>query len=223
MAIEILLEKGQTFHHHPRHDLESVLFVIIWLCSHMEGPEVERKDVADLAVRKWSNMKLTLRELGHIKLAHIEDAERTLLPEFTPYWEDFKPFVLKLIRAFFPVRASERNSIDPDTMVSILEEAEKDVKEPPSSGPSVEPADVETELHEYNVLKYGKNYRQGQEEAPRKRIKTTKPSFPQTRPSVRRSSRTGGLSRGILPKSSKLRNARNTTSGSQGKTFGASV
>jgi hypothetical protein len=193
MAIEILLEKGKTFCHHLRHDLESVLFVIIWICSHMEGPEVERKDVAGLAVRKWSNMELGLRDLGHIKLAHIEDAKRTLLPEFTSYWEDFKPFVLKLIRAFFPARASEPNCIDPDTMVSILEEAERDVKEPSSSRPSVEPTVVETEMHEYNVLKYGKNYRRGpsQEEAPRKRIKTTEPSSPSRPSSARtRSSRT---------------------------------
>ena len=176
MAIEILLEKGVTFHHHLRHDLESVLFVIIWICSHLEGPEVERKDVAHLSIRKWSNLELKLRELGHLKQAHIDDAERTILPEFTSYWEDFKPFILKLIRAFFPVRASEPNSIDPDTMVSILESAEEHVKEPPSSGPSVEPTDIEMEMHEYNVLKYGKNFRRGQEEAPRKRIKTSKPS-----------------------------------------------
>jgi hypothetical protein len=48
MAIEILLERDKTFHHHLRNDLESVLFVIVWICSHMEGPGVERKDVADL-------------------------------------------------------------------------------------------------------------------------------------------------------------------------------
>jgi Fungal protein kinase len=209
MAIEILLEKGKTFYHHLRHDLESVLFVIIWICSHLEGPEVERKDVANLAVRKWSNMELGLRDLGHLKLAHIEDAKRTLLPEFTSYWEDFKPFILKLIQAFFPTRASEPNSIDPDTMVSILEEAEMVVKEPSESSPrsSVEPADVETEMHEYNVLKYGKNHRRGQEEAPRKRIRTEPSSPPRTRSSSARtrSSRISFPSRSI-PRSSKLRN-----------------
>jgi hypothetical protein len=175
MAIEILLEKGENFHHHLQHDLESVLFVIIWICSHMEGPEVERKDVPHLTIRKWSNMELRLRELGHLKQAHIDDAERTILPEFTSYWADFKGYVLQLIQAFFPTCASKPNEIDPDTMVTILEAAEKHVKEPssgepPSSRPST---DFATEMHGYNVLKYGKDYRQGQEEAPRKRIKIT--------------------------------------------------
>ena len=96
-----------------------------------------------------------LRELSHLKQAHIDDAEWTILLEFMSYWEDFKPFILKLIGAFFPVHASEPSSIDPDTMVSILESAEEHVKEPLSSGPSVEPTDIEMEMHEYNVLKYG--------------------------------------------------------------------
>jgi hypothetical protein len=195
MAIEILLEKGRTFHHHLRHDLESVLYVIIWMCTHMEGPEVERKDSTKLTIRKWSNMELELRELGHLKSGHIDDADRAIIQEFTTYWADFGPFVLKLIRAFFPSRASEPNSINPDAMVSILEAAEKHVKEPSSSGLSVEPTDVETEMHEYDVLKYGKDYRQGQEEAPRKRIKTTNTQRDtQPRAPTRRSSRSTAAS-----------------------------
>ncbi|KAF8240153.1 hypothetical protein L208DRAFT_1234557, partial [Tricholoma matsutake] len=158
MAIEILLEKGKTFHHHLQHDLESILFVIIWICSHMEGPEIKRKDVAHLTIQKWSNMESDLRLLGHLKQAHIDDAERTILPEFTKYWEDFKPFVLKLIRAFFPERASKPNSIDPDTIVAILEAAEKHVEEPSAPRASAEPTDVETEMYEYNLLKYEKDY-----------------------------------------------------------------
>jgi protein kinase-like protein len=221
MAIEILLERGTTFRHHIRHDLESVLYVIIWICSHMEGPEIERLDAANLIIRRWSNMESDLRTLGHTKLAHIQDAPRTILPEFTTYWDDFKPFVLNLIRAFFPANASEPNSIDPDKMVMILENAEKHVKEPPSSGASVETTDVETEMHGYNVLKYGKNYRQGQEEAPRKRVKT-KPS-PHTQPSIRtRSSRTGGPSRSSVSKPSKLRNTA-SESQARGQVLGASI
>jgi hypothetical protein len=227
MAIEILLEKGRNFHHHLRHDLESVLYVIIWICSHMEGPEVELEDPAKLTIRKWSNMELELRELGHLKLAHIDDAERSIIPEFTPYWADFGPFVLQLIRAFFPTRASEPNSINPDTMVSILEAAEKHIEEASSSGPSVEPTDVETEMHEYNVLKYGKIYRQGQEEAPRKRIKTAKAqASASTRPSSARTTRSSRTAISSRPsRSSKLRtgNVRDTMFELQGQKFGSTI
>jgi hypothetical protein len=75
MTIEVLLENGKTFHHH---DLESVLFVIIWICSRLEGPNIERQDVAHLAIQKWSK-ELDLRSLGHLKQAHIDDAEQTIL------------------------------------------------------------------------------------------------------------------------------------------------
>lgn len=216
MAIEILLETGRTFRHHLRHDLESVLFVIIWICVHMEGPEVERKDVKGLEVRKWCDMKWSLKDLGHLKQAHVDDAQRTILPEFTSYWEDFKPFVHRLIRAFFPARACDPNQITSDIMISILEDAEKDVKEPSLPGPSMEFTD-ETEMYKYKVLRYGKVYRQGQEEAPRKRIKTSKPrsQSPSARP---RSSRAqaGGPSRGGASKLSKLCHSASESQGQSG-------
>ena len=146
MAIEILLEMGKNFHHHLQHDLESVLYVIIWICTHMEGPEVERKDSTKLTIQQWLNMEMELRYLGHLKSGHIDDADRAIIREFMTYWANFGPFVLKLIRAFFPSRASEPNSINPNAMLSILEDAVKHVKEPPPSKLSVEPTDFETSV-----------------------------------------------------------------------------
>ena len=153
MAIEILLEKGRTFHHCLRHDLESLFFVIIWICSHMEGPEVERKDAANLVIRKWSNLESSLKDLGHIKLAHIDDMVRTILPEITSYWEDFKPFIWELKQAFFPVRSADPNCITPEKMTEILKRALDTVQECSLSGPSVEPTVRDVEMHEYDVLK----------------------------------------------------------------------
>ena len=221
MAIEILLEKGRTFHHCLRHDLESLFFVIIWICSHMEGPEVERKDAANLVIRKWSNLESSLKDLGHIKLAHIDDMVRTILPEITSYWEDFKPFIWELKQAFFPVRSADPNCITPEKMTEILKRALDTVQECSLSGPSMEPTVRDVEMHEYDVLKYGKDYRRGQAEAPRKRMKATKSSPHASRPpSARiRTSRTSGPSRSSVPKPSKLRD----TSTSQGQNFGATI
>jgi hypothetical protein len=219
MAIEILLQRGRTFHHCLRHDLESLYFVIIWICSHMEGPEVERKKTADLAIRKWSDMEAPLKHLGHVKLAHIDDMKDTILPEITSYWEDFKPFIWELKNAFFPVRSADPNCISSEKMREILERALNSVQERPLSGPSVEPTIYDVEMHEYDVLKYGKDHRRGQAEAPRKRMKATKSSQATRSPSARtRSTRTGG-SRGRVSKPSKLRD----TSPSQGQNFGATI
>jgi hypothetical protein len=223
MAIEILLQKGRTFHHCLRHDLESLYFVIIWICSHMEGPQTERKDVAQLAIRKWSDLEAPLQHLGHIKLAHIDDMKGTILPEITSYWNDFKPFIWELKEAFFPVRSADPNCITPEKMVEILEKALEAVKEPECllPGPSEEPTIRDVEMYEYEVLKYGKDYRRGQSEAPRKRRRASKSSpGPQPpRSPIRTQSRTRGPSRSSVPKPSKLRD----TSTPQGQDFGATI
>ena len=222
MAIEILLQKGRTFHHSLRHDLESLYFVIIWICSHMEGPEVERKDTAHLAIRKWSDMEAPLQHLGHVKLAHVDDMEQTILPDITSYWEDLKPFIWQLKQAFFPVRAADPNCITAEKMTEILEKALSTVQECPSPGSSVEPTIRDVEMHEYDVLKYGKDYRRGQADAPRKRMKSAKSSPQPTRPSVRiraSQARTGDPSRSNVSKPSKLRD----TSTSQGQNFGSTI
>lgn len=189
----------------------------------MEGPQIERKDAAKLAIRKWSDLEQPLKHLGHIKLAHIDDMVETILPDITSYWDDFKPFIWDLKEAFFPVRAANPNCITPEKMAEILERALATVQEPqePLSGHLVEPTYRDMELHEYDVLKYGKDYRRGQAEAPRKRMKVTKSSPLAPRPpSARiRSSRTGGPSRSSVSKPSKLRD----TSTSQGQIFGATI
>jgi hypothetical protein len=149
----------------------------------MEGPQAERKDAAKLAIRKWSDMEASLQHLGHIKLAHIDDMDATILPEITSYWDDFKPFIRELKEAFFPIRAANPNCITPEKMVEIFEKALEAVQEPecPLSGPSEESTICDVEMHEYEVLKYGKDYRRGQAEAPRKRMRASK-SSPQATP-----------------------------------------
>jgi hypothetical protein len=96
-------------------------------------------------------------------------------------------------------------------MVEILEEAVVKVKEPASSS-SMDPTVVETEMHEYNVLRYGKKYQRGQDTAPRKRIKFSKSISPPAKPSSAQRTRShacGGIS--------KLSKLRNTASNSEGQ------
>ena len=136
MALEIMLQSGKDFSHELRHDLESLLYVIFWVCNHITAAGIER-DLVDgniPHIRGWCNMAFTLQELGHQKLSHVVDAERIILAEFTPYWEDFKPFARRLLAAFFPVSAAHQNNITSGKMLEILEEALSAVKEPESYG-----------------------------------------------------------------------------------------
>jgi hypothetical protein len=108
-------------------------------------------------------------------------------------------------------------SISPEKMVEILEKALKAVEEPQSSDSPIEPV---MEMHEYDILKYGKDYRRGQAEAQRKQIKTTRASPPVTRStSACQSSRNGGRPTNSVSKPSKLRNS----SASHGQEFGTTV
>lgn len=136
MALEIMLQEGKDFIHELRHDLESLFYVIIWMCNHMTAAGVERELAKGNIphIRGWCDMSLSLRQLGHLKLAHIMDAERIILAEFTPYWEDFKPFTRRLLAEFFPVNPAAPNKITSETMVAILKEALSAVKEPKPLG-----------------------------------------------------------------------------------------
>ena len=129
MALEIMLSNGKKFCHDIRHDLESIFYVLIWVCSHMEGPEIERSDPHSLPVREWCTMNDNLRRLGLIKLSHIADFEDSILKHFTPYWKDFKPYARKLMDAFWPTSFQKPNSMTSKLMLEILEDAIANMKD----------------------------------------------------------------------------------------------
>ena len=132
------------------------------------------------------------------------------------------PFVLNLICAFFPECTSKPNCINLETMVEILEAAKQHIKEPLSARASVESIYVEIEMHGYNVLKYGKDRRRGQEEAPRKRIKISSPNTQPSSSACTRFSKASSPSR----RSSHISNLTklcNTMSEPQGHIYGASI
>jgi hypothetical protein len=124
MAIKIMLKDGKCFCHQLRHDLELIFHVLLWLCCHMVEAGVERPLDQPPHMREWCNMLLNLWALGHHKLAHITNAERTLLADFTPYWDDFKLFVRRFLTAFWPHNPAYPNKITPKGMLVILKEAQ---------------------------------------------------------------------------------------------------
>jgi hypothetical protein len=158
MALEIMLKGGGTFVHDIRHDLESIFHVIIWVCCHMEGPEVERSDPFRLPVREWGNMSFKLHKLGLIKLSHFANFEDSILKHFTPYWHDFKPYIRQLKSAFWPESFEKPNCMTSERLLSILKDAAANVQDmgvqSGSSGSTV--------LQSY-VLLNSKRSRQGQD------------------------------------------------------------
>ena len=130
MAIEALLTTNGTFIHKPHHDLESILYIIIFICTYVRGPGLPiYSPEASLPIRTWfcgDNIKA----IGSRKLANLQDHDVAILPYFTPYWRDFIPFVKDLIIACFPVSMRLPNEFQYEQVLGILKKAYNTVREP---------------------------------------------------------------------------------------------
>ena len=128
MAIEALITEGhEDFAHHPRHDLESILYVILFICTFSKGPNLSRQDFETpdtLKMKGWFSTE-SQQVIGFRKVAHMCQPERTIIPGFTEYWEDFGPFTLDLLHLYFPPESNRAgpNNLTHEGMVSILKKS----------------------------------------------------------------------------------------------------
>jgi hypothetical protein len=132
MAIEALLA-DDDFEHHPHHDLESILYVILYICTFTEGPNKARLDFNTpdtLAMKAWFTTD-TLREIGSRKLADMSKPISRIIPGFTWYWKDFAPFALELIGLCGQQPTCSK--LTHKEMLSVLHKACMAVKESPTS------------------------------------------------------------------------------------------
>jgi hypothetical protein len=138
MAIEALIaEKNESFEHLPRHDLESILYVILVICTFTKGPNIPRPDhdtPDTLSMKTWFSTA-PIQTIGLIKTGHMCRPERAIIPGFTEYWEDFGPFALELLQLCFPPDSNRTgpNKLTHKGMLSILNKAIKTVKELPTN------------------------------------------------------------------------------------------
>ena len=131
MSIEALTTDDEDFCHHPRHDLESILYVIFYICTFTKGPGIPRTTTevtANLPLRKWFSDEEP-KDIGLRKLAHMSTPESMIINHFTDYWADFTPFAKQLASICFPVKTCLPNRLTHKTMLEILHEAYDQVKE----------------------------------------------------------------------------------------------
>ena len=130
MAIEALLRINPKFVHKPEHDLELILYIILYMCTLVQGPGLPlRIPPASLPMCSWFNNGEG-RDIGYRKLAHLQCYHTTIIPNFTPYWRDFAPFVEELIIASFPINARLPNKLRYNHALRILGRAYDFVDEP---------------------------------------------------------------------------------------------
>jgi hypothetical protein len=136
MSIEALTTENQNFTHHPRHDLESILYVIFYICTFTKGPGIPRETMevtAELPLRKWFSHEEP-KEIGIRKLAHMTTPEVMITNHFTNYWLDFIPFAQQLASVCFPDKASLPNQLTHKKMLEVLRTAYSQVKETSDQG-----------------------------------------------------------------------------------------
>lgn len=139
MAIEALIANNQIFVHKPKHDLESILYIILYICTFVRGPGLPpapSQHEFDIAhhlsppIGTWFSNDTDMRKMGYLKLAHLECHDTAILPYFAPYWHDFAPFAKELIIACFPVKACLPNDLQYNQVLQILKTAYHFVQEP---------------------------------------------------------------------------------------------
>jgi hypothetical protein len=145
MAIEALLANNRTFVHKPQHDLESILYIILYICTLVRGPCLPLYELDAThpgmppPISTWF-CSGSVRELGLRKLAHLEAYDTAILPYFTPYWCDFTPFVKDLITTCFSLRACVPNTFQYDQALRILKAAYSCVGEPQTGRAQASPS-----------------------------------------------------------------------------------
>ncbi|KAF8816743.1 hypothetical protein BYT27DRAFT_7247914 [Phlegmacium glaucopus] len=93
IAIKILCPGGdQTQGHAYQHNLESFLYVLIWICITYKGPGVLKKNINSI-VMSWNDQNVTqLEYLGITKRAHLQTKD-VIYRGFSPYFQGFRPLI----------------------------------------------------------------------------------------------------------------------------------
>jgi serine/threonine protein kinase len=136
MAIEALIDPD--FIHGPHHDLESILYIIIYVCTFVCGPgaplfESQIPRSMSLPIRTWYSRD-RMKDIGFRKMSHLTRPDIAIIPKLTEYWADFAPFITELIEACFPTHPGNPNEFKYEQALEILERAINAVEEPSVAG-----------------------------------------------------------------------------------------
>lgn len=142
MAIEMMMKTppkssgnpDQIFIHHAKHDLESLFYVLLYICTFYVRPHEKLEPSQLLSVHTsvpildWLQpeaFKKSFRHMGCLKLGHISNFERCILAKISPFYDPIKPFLVELKDAFFPASMQQNaylnNQMTHSTMISIFD------------------------------------------------------------------------------------------------------
>lgn len=132
MSIELLdpppLDNSTQITNTQQHDLESLFYVFVWICSLYAAPgiirELDKNSASNsIIVLKWNEVKDS-KEIGEIKRSHLSYGGNKLAACFTPYFASLRGCCMQLLDAIFPksseARVDYRASLSPVTHEQII-------------------------------------------------------------------------------------------------------
>jgi hypothetical protein len=145
MAIELLVKKSKI-RHAAHHDLESLFFVLIYICTNLSGPGTIRTRqeldvISSIPLSAWFKASSSLREVGIAKAGALCDIETNILKSFAPYFEDLKPSIGKLFEAIYSYPGTPA-PVSHDRVIEIFSETLDALPRETTSIPKFEPLSV---------------------------------------------------------------------------------
>jgi hypothetical protein len=132
MALEALqASKTLKFTHLPRHDLESLFYVVLAVCGYTIGPctlrsHIPEDDKESVPMNEWwfTNDR---HNLARTKAVQISSFKKCILDRLPPYWDDFHPVLYDLRAAIWEeprlIVLDQNNVATHDKFLSILRKA----------------------------------------------------------------------------------------------------
>lgn len=122
-----------TFCHNECDDLESLLHVILTVCTYMEKPGKLRRPLkkeASIPMSNWFTYNKTRRNaLARNKIYCLDNFRECIGRRLSPYWQDFIPYLERLVKACWPQTVpinQQSNTASHGDFLKILEEALED-------------------------------------------------------------------------------------------------
>ncbi|KAI6025139.1 hypothetical protein BKA83DRAFT_4006779, partial [Pisolithus microcarpus] len=101
MALTLLREyfsNMNQFTHMQAHDLESLIYVLVWVCILYQAPGEIHMDctINETCLKTWVSVKSLqdIATLRDVKLGQLQS--KSVVEDFTPYFQPLKPFMEKL-------------------------------------------------------------------------------------------------------------------------------
>ena len=146
MAIELLMNKSKI-RHTSHHDLESLFFVLIYICTNLSRRCVTRTREelmvhSSIPLSAWFRTSFSLLDVGIAKAGAFCLFEENILKPFAPYFEDLKPCAFRIFKEMYGDAPGNPKPTTHDKMIEIFTETLDTLPHETISNPSFQSLSV---------------------------------------------------------------------------------